>query len=386
MPREPSAELQHLAVMRGSEATRQLIFDIEAAVLRILADIADLKNPYFEMDRKTTWADVRFSPSKGLQRVNEHKRKCFFMTNGNAFGRFGLILYMLSQVQYNLISSSKSTIRQVFYENVQLFRQQQTVSDLIDDLSGMLHVNRREMNILATAKGLVFGDLQFRVGDEGDVTDCSSLPVLIPNDVSAITYINSNAKLVFIIEKDATFQKMLDDKFISHIREPTILITGKGFPDVSTRELVRLLRAELPKHVHFYAVCDADPWGIEIVCVYAFGSLSRAHEDLAVPSIRWLGLHPSDIRTFKLKERSGIPLRDSDRAKIDDLMARPYIQAKPSWCKQLEELKRLDCKLEIQGLQVINPTFLCEVYLVSKMKYGGFLSGFDATSAALPLQ
>lgn len=48
-------------------------------------------------------------------------------------------------------------------------------------------------------------------------------------------------------------------------------LQGKGFPDVATRLLVRLLWKSLG--VPVLVLVDADPHGIEIMCVYRFGSL-----------------------------------------------------------------------------------------------------------------
>jgi hypothetical protein len=48
-------------------------------------------------------------------------------------------------------------------------------------------------------------------------------------------------------------------------------LQGKGFPDVATRLLVQLLWKSLG--VPVLALVDADPHGIEIMCVYRFGSL-----------------------------------------------------------------------------------------------------------------
>jgi hypothetical protein len=48
-------------------------------------------------------------------------------------------------------------------------------------------------------------------------------------------------------------------------------LPGQGFPDVATRLLVRLLWKSLG--VPVLILMDADPHGIEIMCVYRFGSL-----------------------------------------------------------------------------------------------------------------
>lgn len=67
------------------------------------------------------------------------------------------------------------------------------------------------------------------------------------------------------------------------------MITGKGYPDINTRVLLKRLEADLKLPI--YIVVDADPHGIEIMCTYKFGSLQMIHnsEQLAVKSIEWLG-------------------------------------------------------------------------------------------------
>ena len=40
---------------------------------------------------------------------------------------------------------------------------------------------------------------------------------------------------ILVIEKDAVFQRLLEDGFPSLI--PSVMVTGKGMPDMATREL-----------------------------------------------------------------------------------------------------------------------------------------------------
>jgi meiotic recombination protein SPO11 len=50
---------------------------------------------------------------------------------------------------------------------------------------------------------------------------------------------------------------------------PDLILQGKGQPDVATRLMVkRLSQLNIP----IYALMDADPYGIEILTVYAHGS------------------------------------------------------------------------------------------------------------------
>ena len=78
------------------------------------------------------------------------------------------------------------------------------------------------------------GDVQFR-NTNGSLVD-SSLSVggdLIPQNVDGIFDVTTKrAKMIIIVEKDATFQKLIQNRYIL---ANAIIITGKGMPDLNTR-------------------------------------------------------------------------------------------------------------------------------------------------------
>lgn len=86
----------------------------------------------------------------------------------------------------------------------------------------------------------------------------------VPDVVANVTGIRTTAEYVLVVEKDSVFQKLLHEQCPSF--NQCILVTGKGYPDISTRMLVHLLseKADLP----VYAIVDANPFGFEIMCVY----------------------------------------------------------------------------------------------------------------------
>ncbi len=53
----------------------------------------------------------------------------------------------------------------------------------------------------------------------------------VPQDVEGIGSLSSEARFVLVVEKDATFQKMLDEDAPNRLH-PCIIVTGKGVPDV----------------------------------------------------------------------------------------------------------------------------------------------------------
>ena len=49
----------------------------------------------------------------------------------------------------------------------------------------------------------------------------------------AVTDIRSDAQFILVVEKDAAFMRLAEDRFYNSY--PCIIITGKGQPDVATR-------------------------------------------------------------------------------------------------------------------------------------------------------
>uniref|UniRef100_A0AAG5DSR6 Topoisomerase 6 subunit A/Spo11 TOPRIM domain-containing protein n=1 Tax=Anopheles atroparvus TaxID=41427 RepID=A0AAG5DSR6_ANOAO len=110
---------------------------------------------------------------------------------------------------------------------------------------------------------------------------------------------------------------------------------------------------------------DADPHGIEIFCIYKYGSLTMAYQQqsLAVPTMNWIGLFPSDIELLGLQ---GVPLRETELKKIEHMIKRPYTEG--SIQRELMFLRQLATKAEIESLYDIASDFVTTVYLTQKLK------------------
>lgn len=55
----------------------------------------------------------------------------------------------------------------------------------------------------------------------------------IPPSIDRITEITGAAKFILLVEKDAAFMRLAEDRFYN--KYPCIIITAKGQPDVATR-------------------------------------------------------------------------------------------------------------------------------------------------------
>ncbi|XP_071332815.1 meiotic recombination protein SPO11 isoform X4 [Trachinotus anak] len=151
------------------------------------------------------------------------------------------------------------------------------------------------------------------------------------------------------------------------------LHVGKGVPDVNSRLMVRKLWDTL--HIPIFALVDADPHGIEIMCIYKYGSVAMSFEahSLTVPSVMWLGLLPSDLQRLWVPEDALIPLTKRDESKLSSLLKRPYLSSQPDWQKEMELMQQTRVKAEIQSLAAIAPDFLTSIYLPNKLRYGGWV-------------
>ncbi|CAK7320035.1 Meiotic recombination protein SPO11 [Vulpes lagopus] len=266
-----------------------------------------------------------FEDSVGLQMVTHCTTRKIKSDSLKSVKKFALILKILSKIYKLVQSNTYATKRDIYYTDSQLFGNQTVVDNIINDISCMLKVPRMSLHILSTSKGLIAGNLRY-IEEDGTRVHC--------------TCGATDAKFLLIVEKDATFQRLLDDNFCNRM-SPCIMVTGKGVPDLNTRLLVKKLWDTF--HIPVFALVDADPHGIEIMCIYKYGSVAMSFEahNLTVPAIRWLGLLPSDIKRLNIPRDTLIPLTKRDQMKLDSVLKRPYVTCQPFWRKEYGNNGRL---------------------------------------------
>ncbi|KTF94443.1 hypothetical protein cypCar_00035624 [Cyprinus carpio] len=340
---------------RQEDISRQdVLTRIERVIQTIVFSVSEGEAPVLRLMNRCNWASVRFHESVGLVRKADVPVTTLRCDCPSSATRFALIFKLLSVIYKLVQSDSYATKRDIYYNDPQLFGSQKTLDSILDDISCMLKVPRRSLHVFATSKGFISGDLCY-LEEDGTKVDCNSSSTAVPvssnvNGIRSIlpVYFNhqckdivSAAKFILIVEKDATFQRLLDDAFCTRL-SPCIIITGKG---------------------------------IEIMCIYKYGSRSLAFEahSLTVPSVLWLGLLPSDIQRYRVPEETLIPFSQADESKINSLRTRDYISCQPAWEREIEAMQRLKQKAEIQSLSSIAPHFLTRVYLPNKLRYGGWI-------------
>ncbi|XP_027279066.1 meiotic recombination protein SPO11 isoform X2 [Cricetulus griseus] len=354
-------------------SSSEVLTSIENIIQDIIKSLARNEVPAFTIDNRSRWENITFEDSVGLQLIPQCTTRKIKSDSPKSVKKFALILKILSMIYKLVQSNTYATKRDIFYTNSQLFGNQASVDNIIDDISCMLKVPRRSLHVLSTSKGLIAGNLRY-VEEDGTRVQCtcSATATAVPSNIQGIRNLITDAKFLLIVEKDATFQRLLDDNFCSRM-SPCIMVTGKGIPDLNTRLLVKKLWDTF--HIPVFTLVDADPHGIEILCVYKYGSMSMSFEahSLTVPTIRWLGLLPSDIQRLNIPKDSLIPLTKHDQRKLDSILKRPYITYQPLWRKELEMMADSKMKAEIQALTFLSADYLSRVYLPNKLRFGGWI-------------
>lgn len=139
------------------------------------------------------------------------------------------VLQLLHSVLRKRIHITK---RDLFYTDVKLFVDQAESDGVLDDIACMIGCTRSNLHVVASDKGLVVGRISFV--EDGDFIDCTKMGVggkAIPPYIDKIDQIKSDAAFVLLVEKEAAYMRMAEDRF--YHKYPCIIITAKGQPDVA---------------------------------------------------------------------------------------------------------------------------------------------------------
>ncbi|KAF9443832.1 DNA topoisomerase IV, alpha subunit [Macrolepiota fuliginosa MF-IS2] len=271
------------------------------------------------------------------------------------------LLRVLDLAHEAIIEDMPMTKRDMFYNDVQLFKSQRTVDTLVDDLAATFDLDRSSLNIRASSKGLICGSgltIHLISGETIQATDTEGALIPVGEDIDSFS-LDEDVGWVLIVEKEAVFQTLCRLCITHHVDIPGrgLLITGKGYPDIATRHLVKTLSDCLPSEVPIAALVDADPYGLDILSVYNYGSKALQHENERLAAggrIEWLGIWSSEFSKLGIDKDKLLPISKADEKKALAMLGRSKDILPSKWKKELVHMLFNRRKAEIEILATVN--------------------------------
>eukprot|EP00884_Botryococcus_braunii_P020255 jgi/Botrbrau1/6913/Bobra.67_3s0031.1 len=225
------------------------------------------------------------------------------------------------------------------------------VNEAIQDAVAFLNVPRPDLGVLCSTRGAYAGKLRVLEAPGHRWIDGSRVTTAglsIPGDCTTIQnfQFDSKARYILVVEKDAIFQRLVEDRFFDML--PAIVLTAKGMPDMATRVFLHTLHMQLPKAL-VLGLVDWNPSGVAILCQYKHGSVRMALESprYAVPSLKWLGTREEMLQD--VPESAWQALTARDESLIGTLKAGP-LAGNESWATELDGMAARGAKAEIEAL------------------------------------
>ncbi|MCD6279580.1 DNA topoisomerase IV subunit A [Candidatus Micrarchaeota archaeon] len=328
-------------------------------------------------------SNINYDESIGVLRLGDKREERTFINVSQA-RRFMQTIAVANKCKKFLNENSHTSIRGLYYQlkfslganlDEELFSEQGESNPLIEDLELALDVKREDLNLSTARKGVVAGPMVLKdkfAGEkvEIDLTKQGRSGWMIPSDVDNGMEIDSiNAEWVLVVEKDAIWQRLNEDKFWK--KEDCILISPQG---QASRGARRLLRKLADKGLPIIVFTDCDAWGWYIYWTIKTGSMNLAYLglDIAVPESKFIGVTMQDIKDYDFLDKLTITAKPIDIKKAQDMLSYPWINMHKEWVKELKTVIKTKKKIEQDALQGPRLSFISD-YLRDKKENERFL-------------
>ncbi|KAL8631872.1 hypothetical protein Q9189_002452 [Teloschistes chrysophthalmus] len=297
-----------------------------------------------------------------------------------------VVLRILELIHEALVNNVVVSKRNIYYKDPELFKSQKVVDRYVDILSYTFGIQRQALNVVSPPASSI-------PQQKDSSREISPLPITTARRVHGmdikmykyIVFVKKHAMLidrldeirtidisgvnwVLVVEKEVLRPCLVDDAFLNchNAHEYSkagkgIILTAKGYPDVSTRGFLRLLSISSHPSPSIFALVDFDPDGIAIMSTYKHGSAALSHEsdNLRVPFVRWLGVKSIDLTAIKRNtesydDRNGLlqlSMRDRKKAvKMLDQELCAEDGVEQEWRGELQVMLMLNMKGEMEML------------------------------------
>ena len=344
---------------------------------KVVSDIEKKENPSIDIPIRAL-SNVVFDTKNRRVELGDKTAKRYYFNVAHA-KKFMQTLMVASFSKQLIDQNIHASIRDMFYNlkrtlpdsNENTFDEQSESDPIIVDLEVAIDALREQLHLTTDRKGIVAGNV--KIVDRGDVIDWSKLGSggwSIPSTVDEIDFKSVDAEFVLVVEKNAGFERLHEDKFWQ--KHKCILIGTGGQPSRGTRLLIQRLNQEHKLPV--YVFTDADAYGGYIYSVIKSGSISLAHvsDRIATPEAKFIGLTVSDIYEYNL-QRATIKAKDVDLKRAKEMLKYDWFKNNPKWQKELNLMIEKGIKAEIEALSHRGLKFMSEEYLPDKLKKKDFL-------------
>jgi DNA topoisomerase VI subunit A len=351
--------------------------ELEKMGEKILLQIENKENPNIEIPIRAL-SNVIFDKKAGSLTLGDKTARRYFFNVAHSKKFMQTLLvgaFSKSLIDENIHTS----IRDMYYNlkrtladsNENTFDEQSESDPIIVDIEVALDVLREQLHLTTDRKGIVAGNVIIQ--DRGDNIDWSKLGSggwSIPSTVDEIDFKKVDAKFALVVEKNAGFERLHEDKFWQ--KHKCILIGTGGQPSRGTRLLIQRLNNE--HDIPVYVFTDNDSYGYYIYSVIKSGSISLAHvsDRIATPEAKFIGLTTSDVIKYNLKKAT-IKAKDVDIKRAKELLNYEWFAKNPRWQKEINLMIEKGVKAEIEALSHLGLKFMSETYLPDKLKNKDFL-------------
>ena len=356
-----------------SEADKRVIDRLVGQARNAIKYINEGKNPAVHIPLRAL-SNVSFDEKEGVIRMGTKKQERVFFNVGQA-KKFLQTFVMAASIK-ELVESGKTTsIRDIFYmckrpivgTSQNVFDEQDESDPIIEDIEVMIDSLREELHLFASSKGAMVGNVT--IVDGGDTIDLRKMGTggwAVPSIVEkgTIEFKKCDAEFVLLVEKDAVWRRLNEDKFWE--TNNCIIIHGGGVPPRGVRRLLRRMNSELKLPV--YVLVDNDPWGLYIYSVVKQGSINLAFESMrmAVPSAKFIGLSSFDAEKYKLPKEVELKLNQEDLRRCKEILSYPWFQKK-KWQDEIKHMLERNRKLELEAISRKGISFISEKYIPDKI-------------------
>ncbi len=362
--------------MPRTENTTEELIDLGN---KILSQVEKKKNPNIVLPIRTL-SNIYFDDQSGLVKLGDKVAHRTYLNVAHT-RKFMQTLLVAAECKKIIDQGVTTSIRDLYYaikhtlpgtdENTV---EEQSESDEVgEDLEAAMDTLRERLNLKADRKGYVAGPINFiDIGDTIDASKMGSSGWAIPSNVEPemVKFKDCNADFALVIEKDAVWQRLNEDKFWK--KHNCLIITGKGQPARGCRRLVNRLHKELK--IPIYVITDADAWGYYIYSVIKQGSinLSFLSDRVGTPDAKFIGLTTQDVPKFDIPKNVTIKLNNGDIKRANEMLN--YIWFKPKeWQHEIKNMLQVGYKLELEALSARGIKFISEKYLPQKIEEKDFL-------------